>query len=462
MGFKFNPFTGNLDIAGSAAASAATTGNLTASSPLSVSQTRQLLGGAADLSIDTSSLIPYVGATTNVNLGSRELSTDGSLKVKGSSTDRAGVEIFYNTSTSRGTIISVDRASGATNGLYIASNTLILGCSGGTAFIGHAVNGIDYALVFSGNAGNGTIQWMEDENYFNIPQIISATAVTATALTYINAVGTQTMNTTVPTWWMSGRFRSGTTGATPTDGKSLEIYYSGQFDRGVIRTVDRPSTDKPLQLWGSWVQLNPTGGTAFVGNGADFDQSIIFSGNATQGIINFMEDEDRFDIPTTINASDGVTANSLTIGTEGGVLKSVAGQVSGIGTGTATQYLRGDLSFQTPPYPWGTPSKSFIISNPTTISDSPLWRVPVNINITSMHILCIGGTSCVGQLWNYDENGAGGTTMHSSYVTAAAGTNSSTGLAYGAIVAGHYLGWVTSVVNGPVTRVLVTYEYVET
>jgi hypothetical protein len=364
------PLIGNAGVV-----SAATTGNLTASSPLSVSQTRQLLGGAAVLSvdtsnllaqittgtvsattpltvtagryvlggalaldIDTSNLVPYVGATTNVNLGLRELSTDGSLKVKGSSIDRAGVEIFYNTSTSRGTIISVDRASGTTNGLYIASNTLILGCSGGTAFIGNAVNGIDYALVFSGNANTGKIQWMEDENYFDIPQVISATAVTATALTYINAVGTQTMNTTVPQWWISGRFRSGTTGATPTDGTSLEIYYSGLFDRGVMRTVDRAGsgTDKPLQLWGSWIQLNATGGTAYIGSGGNYDLSLVFTANASVGIINFMENEDRFDIPDTINATDGLTANLLTVGTLSGPLTGTAGQVTALTTGNLT------------------------------------------------------------------------------------------------------------------------------
>jgi hypothetical protein len=109
-----------------------------------------------------------------------------------------------------------------------------------------------------------------------------------------------------------------------------------------------------------------------------------------------------------------------------------------------------------------TISKSFMISSPTADAHSPLWRVPVSITITHIHVLCIGGTNIVGQLWEYDANGANGATVDGD-ITAPAGTNTDDdgAISNPSIAAGNYLGWKTTSVSGTPTRVIVTFEYTE-
>lgn len=108
-----------------------------------------------------------------------------------------------------------------------------------------------------------------------------------------------------------------------------------------------------------------------------------------------------------------------------------------------------------------TLSKSIIISTPTVDSDSPIWRLPTNIKILSVHVLCIGGTSIVGQLWRYDINGANGSSVDSSDITALTGINTDDeNLSNSNISAGEYIGWKTTSVNGSPTRVIITLDYV--
>jgi hypothetical protein len=106
-------------------------------------------------------------------------------------------------------------------------------------------------------------------------------------------------------------------------------------------------------------------------------------------------------------------------------------------------------------------SRSFIIANPTLSADGPIWRVPVDITITAIHVLCIDGTNIVGQLWEYDSNGANGSTVDSSDITGTAGTNVNDDgtLSNPEIAAGNYLGWKTTSVSGAVTKVIITFEY---
>lgn len=106
-------------------------------------------------------------------------------------------------------------------------------------------------------------------------------------------------------------------------------------------------------------------------------------------------------------------------------------------------------------------SKSFVLTNPTSSTDGPIWRVPAAITITAIHVLCMDGTNIVGQLWEYDTNGANGSTVDSSDITGTAGTNVNDdgALSNPGIAAGNYLGWKTTSVSGAVTKVIVTYDY---
>ena len=111
----------------------------------------------------------------------------------------------------------------------------------------------------------------------------------------------------------------------------------------------------------------------------------------------------------------------------------------------------------------GTLSKSFMITNPTADADGPVWRAPVAITITAVHVLCIGGTSLTGQLWEYDANGANGAVVDSADIVASAGTNANDDgtLSNPSIDAGDYVGWRTSSISGTPTRLIVTFEYTE-
>jgi len=106
-------------------------------------------------------------------------------------------------------------------------------------------------------------------------------------------------------------------------------------------------------------------------------------------------------------------------------------------------------------------SKSFVITNPSSASDSPLWRVPSAITIKAIHVLCMDGTNIIGQMWEYDSNGANGSTVDSSDITGTAGSNVDDDgtLSNPGIATGNYLGWKTTSVSGVVTKVIITYDY---
>jgi hypothetical protein len=107
-------------------------------------------------------------------------------------------------------------------------------------------------------------------------------------------------------------------------------------------------------------------------------------------------------------------------------------------------------------------SKSFVITSPTATADSPLWRAPVNLTITAIHVLCIGGISITGQMYEYDSNGLNGAVVDGSDIVGAADTNTNDdgALSNASIAAGNYIGWKTTSVDGTITRAIITFEYV--
>lgn len=108
-------------------------------------------------------------------------------------------------------------------------------------------------------------------------------------------------------------------------------------------------------------------------------------------------------------------------------------------------------------------TKSFVITNPTALSDLPLMRVPVGVTITAVHLLCKGNVT-VGQLYQYDENGLNGATVDSSDITGVVDTNvdSDGTLSAPAITAGHYIGWKTTSITGAPTYAIITFDFILT
>jgi hypothetical protein len=105
-------------------------------------------------------------------------------------------------------------------------------------------------------------------------------------------------------------------------------------------------------------------------------------------------------------------------------------------------------------------SKSFVLSNPTSSSDGPIWRTSVAITITAIHVLCVDGINIVGQLDELDGNGLNAVAVDDD-ITGTAGTNVNDdgSLTNPGIDAGDYVGWHTTSVSGAVTKVIVTFEY---
>jgi hypothetical protein len=105
-------------------------------------------------------------------------------------------------------------------------------------------------------------------------------------------------------------------------------------------------------------------------------------------------------------------------------------------------------------------SRSFVITSPTSAADLPLWRVPNAITITAVHVLCIGGTSITGQLWEYDANGLNGSTVDADIVgTAGTNVNDDGTLSNAGIAAGNYLGWKMTSVVGAVTQAIISFDF---
>ena len=168
------------------------------------------------------------------------------------------------------------------------------------------------------------------------------------------------------------------------------------------------------------------GGTtpaAITGTVVEAGTSLAITGTGDDGVV-----------ATGIKDEDDMTSNSAThLSTQQSIKKYVDDQVQ---------------------------SKSFILTNPTAASDGPIWRVPSAITITAIHVLCTDGTNIVGQLWEYDANGANGSTVDAD-ITGTAGTNVNDdgSISNPSIDANDYLGWVTTSVSGDPTKVIVTFEY---
>lgn len=131
-----------------------------------------------------------------------------------------------------------------------------------------------------------------------------------------------------------------------------------------------------------------------------------------------------------------------------------------ITTGTIAQFWRGDKTFQTiTTGGGGTLSKSFVITNPTTASDLPIWRNPVAMTITHVHLLCQGQTIS-GQLWEYDANGLNGSTVDDD-IQGIVNTNvdDDGSLSNAGIAAGNYLGWKTTSATAGATYAIITVDY---
>ena len=106
-------------------------------------------------------------------------------------------------------------------------------------------------------------------------------------------------------------------------------------------------------------------------------------------------------------------------------------------------------------------SKSLVILNPVATDDYPVWKSPVAITITAVHVQCLGGTNIIGQLTECDAEGINCAVCDDADITATANNSVDDDgtLSNPSIDALDYVGWKTESISGTPTSVTVTFEY---
>lgn len=161
-------------------------------------------------------------------------------------------------------------------------------------------------------------------------------------------------------------------------------------------------------------------------------------------------------MPTSM--ADKVITGSLAVPQGTNPTVDAAGEIAVDTSATAGSGIRfyGDAAYTLPGYF----SKSLVITGATTASDSPFWRTPWAITIRAVHCLIVGGTNVVGQLDEYDANGANAAVVDSADITCTTTNANDDGtLSNPSIDAGDYLGWHTTSVSGTNTRTIITWEF---
>lgn len=159
-----------------------------------------------------------------------------------------------------------------------------------------------------------------------------------------------------------------------------------------------------------------------------------------------------------LTVADWVITGSLAVPQGTNPTVDAAGEVAVDTSATVGSGIRfyGDAAYTLPGYY----SKSLVITGTTTASDSPFWRTPWAITIRAVHCLVVGGTNVIGQLDEYDANGANAVVVDSADITCTTTNANDDGtLSNPSIDAGDYLGWHTTSVSGTNTRTIITWEF---
>ena len=204
----------------------------------------------------------------------------------------------------------------------INSSSLV---SGGNMTIGSGTDGTDYTLTFDGHAGDGVITWMEDEDYFALSDDIlmntsekvqfrdTGLYISSNADGDLDIVSDGTAVDSINLESAGGVTLDAGTATSgivyEDDGTEMFRVYNSSSDVYLESKV----SDKDIIIkgndGGTSVQAAKfdmsAGGTLTLGGGVDgVDYSITFDGNAADGVVSWMEDEDYFKF------SDDVLMNS--------------------------------------------------------------------------------------------------------------------------------------------------------
>lgn len=481
--YKCQPTAGDCDTAGEwkqVASAGGTTGNLTATSPLSFDVTRQVVGGAAVASIAnaaadgaTKGAAAFTAADFNA--------TSGVVSIDYTNAQAA-------TSSTKGFLTSTDwTAFNSKQSAFTTSAGLrgILSDESGTGADVFADSPIFTTVMTLPNSAAPTVssfgQIACDNNYYATGRGVCS-VFDGTAITDIVAVQRGTACTTgyVPIadgsfGWACGPMTGGSGSITGTDtyglffdgnnnpsgdsgwtyDKATDTHTAGAFATAASNT---PRTEYfPTQGTDTKWQV---GTNADGGN--DNDDPWVLSESATLGTNNRISCAaggnctiPSVTLTTVAGAVDASAATSLRVPSASSPTVAAAGAIGVDTTNDQLKYYGASTRVLSPTF-----SKSFTIIAPVSTDDYPVWRTPYAITITGIHVLTIGGTNVVGGLDEADANGINVVAVDSDITgTAASNVNDDGSLTNPTIASGVYLNWHTTSVSSTPTSVTVTYDY---
>ncbi len=410
-----------------------TTGAISATTPISVTASRQALGGALAITINTANLVPYAGATSNLDLGAYGLTVNAAVVgtlagvIKGVAGVLSGIGTGTATQYLQGDL-TWDTAPG---GSSITTANIIIGnpvltVSGGTG----AVNNANVTISITTTNVSST---SSDLAIANSGGVLNAIAISLTtgALT-----GTAPVTVGACRVLGSASVIALTTSNLASSSSDLVVSAGGtgcvvkavslSITTGVLSVVAPLTTDNGRRVLGGALQIGINTANIPVYVGATSALNLGSQQFISTGLVNLRSATVCVQTGTSVTLT---SAGALCVDTH-------------VTTGAMLGFYA-DAQYRLPAYQ----TKSFVIDTPDATADFILWKVPYAVTLKEVHVVVTAGvsTSVVGFLDESTDGHGAGATACSSDVTAYAGTNMLTAVFDNAgIAAGNYLKWHTT------------------
>jgi hypothetical protein len=457
---------------------ALTTGNVTATTPLGVSATRQVIGGTLNLTITDAAAD---GATKGAaSFGASDFnSTSGNITIDYTNAQAAS-------STTKGFLTAADWTSFNSKQAGDPDLTALAGIAGQRGdLIRYGASGweripkgtLNQILVMGSNdpawgnnsAGQaygaaGVIQISDgvtgfsgDSDYYYD---------TSTDTLYVGVGGIVIAQSATQAGGWGGKELSG----NGTNFLGFEVPDAITNDR-TYKLIDTAPVANSFMLFGApsdgksaqtWASLDDT-----AGNG---DTAKIWSADKTYDELALKLSNSLYDAHTILYATTDNTPAALSVteqtvvgrATGGNIvaltidadLSSVSGSDDTIPSAKATKTALDSKMDKTTRFTFPV-----TIKGPTADDDYPIWKAPWNCTVVAVHYLCVGGTSWTGQLQEANANGTSGVDTQASDTTAAAGTTSTvTSFSNASIDSGDWVNIKTTSISGAITSLTVQLE----
>jgi len=425
-------------------------------------------------SMDTSNLVPYLGATSDLNLGTNNLIVDTNILYVDAASDKVGI----GTSTPTQTLDVVGNVKIRAPYLYFTDangtedNYALYYESGSPGKLNVRDNsaGINRFTISGANVGIGTVSPL---SLLHVNGIITASAITCGTLQGLLAGTGGTV------------FSIGSTGGAgqvlTADGDNTYSWSSLTTASHNAVTIDTGGSDGGLSVdaeqvlslalattgvVSAYTPITVTGLRQMFGGAAvvELTTGILYAQSPliTSGLMTLPSTAGTISLTTgilTVNAP--LTTSGLTI---------IPGTARTIGITTATLTFSapittsGQISVAGPAATISLSSittlntKSFHVYYPANAATYNVWKVPAAVTLKAVHCMVKGGTSVTGALYEADANGINCTT---ATVAAAivSGNDTASNLVNATIDSADYINWITTATSGAVTGLTCSFDY---